>query len=96
MANDVAAQARTGQRDLTNYNATRNTENEGKWLGEQQNLLGDQARGAVMEEGLYGTSVSGQDSTLGTAQTGEDEQEQQNNAELNAGISAAGTFAGGF
>ena len=96
LANDVAAEARTGQRDLTNYNATRNTENEGKWLGEQQNLLGDQARGAGMEEGLYGTSIGGQDSTLGTAQTGEDEQENSTNSMIDAGIGAGGTVASAF
>ena len=96
LANDVASSARAGQRQLTQYTAGQNTANEGKWLDEQQNLLGDQARGAGMEEGLYGTSVSGQDSTLGTAQTGEDEQESQNNAMTGNTIRAVGTGAGAF
>ena len=96
LANEVGSQARAGQRQLTDYNATRNTENEGKWLGEQQNLLSDQREGAGLEAGLYGTSIGGQDSTLNTAQTGEDEQEKANDEMIDAGIGAAGTTAGGY
>lgn len=96
LANDVAENARAGQRDLTQYNAGRDTANENSWLNQQDKLLGDQARGASEEAGLYGTSVGGQDSTLSTAQTGEDEQENENDKMIQAGIGAAGTFAGGF
>jgi hypothetical protein len=96
LANDVAATARTGQRDLTQYNAGRDTANENTWLNQQDKLLGDQARGAGEEASLYGTSVSGEDSTLGTAQTGEDEQEKENDNLLQYGIGAAGQAAGAF
>lgn len=96
LANDEAATARTGQRDLTAYNAGRDTANETTWLGQQDKLLGDEATGASEEAGLYGTSLSGEDSTLGTAQTGEDEQGKENDAEINSGIKAGGTFLGGF
>lgn len=96
LPNEIAAQARAGQRQLTDYTAGRNTENEGKWLQEQQGLFGDQARGASLEEGLYGTSIGGQNSTLSTAQQGMDEQEQSNNGMIDAAIGAGGTVAGGF
>ena len=96
LPNEIASQARAGQRQLTDYNATRNTENEGKWLGEQQNLLSDQREGAGLEAGLYGTSIGGQDSTLGTAQEGEDAQSRLNDQEINDAVSAAGTAAGAF
>ena len=96
LANTVAAGARQGQQDLTQYNAGRNTANETSWLGQQDKLFNDQARGAQEEEGLYGTALGGQNSTLNTAQQGEDAQEGQNNQIIKAGIGAAGTMAGGF
>jgi hypothetical protein len=96
LANTVAETARTGQRDLTQYNAGRDTSNENTWLNQQDKLLGDQASGAGLEAGLYGTSVGAQDSTLSTAQQGEDEQESSNDKLIGQGVSAAGTFAGGF
>lgn len=96
LANDVSENARAGQRDLTQYNAGRDTSNENTWLQQQDKLLNDQGQGARDEAGLYGTSVGAQDSTLSTAQTGEDEQENSNDKLLQAGIGAAGTFAGSF
>ena len=96
LASDVAENARAGQRDLTQYNAGQNTANENTWLNQQDRLLGDQAQGASEEAGLYGTSVGAQDSTLNTAQEGEDYQEGQNNQMINAGIQAGGVAAGAF
>lgn len=96
LANDVAATARTGQRDLTQYNAGRDTANENTWLQQQDRLLGDEATGSAQEEGLYSTSLGGQDSTLGTAQEGEDAETKANDALIQSGIKAAGTAAGGF
>lgn len=96
LANTEASSARQGQRDLTQYNAGAQQQGEQSWLGEQQNLLGDEATGSAQEAGLYGTSVSGQDSTLGTAQQGEDEQEEQNNAMTKAGIQAGAAVLGGI
>jgi len=96
LASDVSANARAGQRQLTDYNATRDTENEGTWLNQQDKLLSDQGQGANIEAGLYGTSVSGQDSTLGTAQEGEDAQEASNDGMIDAGIGAAGAVGAGI
>lgn len=96
LASDVAENARAGQRDLTQYNAGRNTSNENTWLNQQDKLLGDQAQGASEEAGLYGTSVGAQDSTLNTAQQGEDAQTQANDGMIQAGIKAGGQVAGAF
>lgn len=93
LANTVASSARQGQRDLTTYNAGRDTANENTWLNQQDKLLGDEATGSSQEAGLYGTSIGGQDSTLSTAQTGEDEQEEQNNMMTKAAIAAAAGVA---
>jgi hypothetical protein len=94
LANTVASSARQGQRDLTQYNAGRDTSNENTWLQQQDKLLGDEATGSGQEAGLYATSLGGQNSTLGTAQTGEDEQTKANNGLTEAGIKAAGMAAG--
>ena len=96
LANTVASSARQGQRDLTQYNAGRDTANENTWLNQQDKLLGDEATGSAQEAGLYGTSVSGQDSTLGTAQQGADVEEEQNDQMIDAGIKAGGTAASAF
>lgn len=96
LASDVAENARAGQRDLTQYNAGRNTSNENTWLNQQDKLLGDQAQGASEEAGLYSTSLGGQNSTLSTAQTGADAQEKATDGMIDAGIGAAGTVAGGY
>jgi hypothetical protein len=96
LPNEIAAQARTSQRDLTQYNAGRDTANEGTWLNQQDKLLNDQGQGARDEAALYGTSIGGQDSTLGTAQEGEDDQAKLSDQEINAGVGAAGTALGVF
>jgi hypothetical protein len=96
LSNDVAENARAGQRDLTQYNAGRDTSNENTWLNQQDKLLGDEATGSSEEAGLYGTSVGAQDSTLNTAQQGEDEQENANDQMIDAGIAAAGATGAAF
>jgi hypothetical protein len=96
LANTVASSARQGQRDLTQYNAGRDTSNEDTYLNQQDKLLGDEATGASQEAGLYSTSLGGQDSALGTAQQGEDAQEQADDGMIDAGVGAAGTVAGGY
>lgn len=96
LANTVASSARQGQRDLTQYNAGAAQQNENTWLGQQDKLLGDEATGSSEEAGLYGTSLGGQNSTLGTAQQGEDAQEQANDGMIDAGITAAGSVGGAF
>ena len=96
LASDVAENARAGQRDLTQYNAGRNTSNENTWLNQQDKLLGDQAQGASEEAGLYSTSLGGQNSTLNTAQQGADAQEQATNGMFDAAMTGAGSAAGGI
>jgi len=96
LASTVSENARAGQRDMTDYNATRNTENESKWENEKQSLLGDEATGASLESNLYSTSLNGQNSALSTAQQGADAQEQATNGMIDAGIGAVGTAAGGY
>lgn len=93
---EIAEQQRQGQRDLTQYNAGRNTTNENTWLQQQDKLLGDQAQGASLEAGLYGTSIGGQDSKLSTAQQGKDAQEAATDGMIQAGIKAGGAVAGAF
>lgn len=93
---EIAEQRRAGQRDLTDYTAGRDTANETTWLGQQDKLFNDQARGASEEAGLYGTALGGQDSKLSTAQTGMDAQEAADDGMIDAGIQAAGSVAGGF
>jgi hypothetical protein len=58
--------ARQGQRDLTNYTATRDTENEDKWLNQRQGLDKDLLAGADAKAGLYSTATGGQSSDLKT------------------------------
>jgi hypothetical protein len=96
LANTVASSARQGQRDLTGYNAGRDTANENTWLNQQDKLLGDEATGSAQEAGLYGTSVSGEDSTLGTAQTGADEEEQANDQIIDSSLTGAASVGAAF
>ena len=96
LAGTEAEAARTGQRDLTNYNATRDTQNEDTWLQDKQNLTKDQLEGANSEAGVYGTSTSGQSSDLGSM-TQADDAENQMWASLGAGAATgAGTAIAGF
>ena len=74
LAGEAGAQGRQGQRDLTNYNATRDTQNENSWLQQQDQLMGDQISGANSEAGVMGTQLGGQNTNLKTA---EDAQQAQ-------------------
>jgi hypothetical protein len=96
----VAAQeaetARQGQRDLTDYNATRDTQNEDKWLQQRQQLTKDQLSGADASAGLYGTSLGANTSDL---KTEEDAQAAQDAMWAGIGGSVAtgaGTAIAGF
>lgn len=76
IANTEAAAARTGQRDLTQYDAGRDTQNENTWLTQQDKLLNDENAGAEDEAGLYGTATSGRDSALSSLTTADDAENQ--------------------
>lgn len=90
----VAAQnaenARAGQRQLTDYNATRDTQNEDKWLQDQSQLTQDQLAGANSEAGIYGTSEAGRSGSIGNLTT----LQGQDDSLWQAGIGAAGVGAG--
>jgi len=92
LADTVASSAREAQRDLTNYNATRDTENEDKWLKQQDLLMGDQLAGANSEAGVYSTSLGGQNSSLSTEEQAEAAQDAMWSNIAGAGISAGGTL----
>lgn len=96
LANTVASSARQGQRDLTQYDAGRDTANENTWLNQQDKLLGDEATGSAQEAGLYGTSLSGEDSALGTAQQGADAEDAGINGMLDSGLAAGGAVGAAF
>lgn len=64
VAGQVAENARAGQRDLTTYNATRDTQNQDKWLAEQNQLRQQQLEGANSEAQVYGTSTTGRSDSL--------------------------------
>ena len=96
LANTVASSARQGQRDLTQYNAGRDTSNENTWLQQQDKLLGDQQAGANSEAGVYGTSVSGQSSDLGSMTQADDAEQQAERGMIDAGIGAGGAVGAAF
>lgn len=88
---EIASQARAGQRDLTQYNAGRDTENEDKWLGQQDKLLGDEQSGANSEANVYATTQGGANSSLGDFTTAADADQQAKDALISKSIGAAGT-----
>lgn len=96
LANTVASGARQGQRDLTQYNAGRDTSNENTWLNQQDKLLNDQARGASEEAGLYGTALNGQNNSLSTAAKLAEDENAATNGWINKGIDAGTALVGGF
>ena len=96
LAGDEAENARQGQRDLTNYTATRDTQNQDKWQQDQQNLDRDQLAGAQEEGSLYGTAIGGQDSTLGSATTAQDAEDAMWAQMASGAATGAGTAIAGF
>lgn len=94
LASTEAENARQGSRDLTNYNATRDTQNEDKWQNEQQQLDRDQLAGAQEEGSLYGTAIGGQDSTLGSYTQAQDAEDQMWAQLGSAAMTGAGTGLG--
>jgi hypothetical protein len=94
IANTIASTNRQGQRDLTQYNAGRDTANQDKWLQERDNLMRDQLNGAQSEAGVFGTSMGGANNSLN------DITQRQNSADelwgnlAKAAASGAGVAAG--
>lgn len=94
LANTEAEAARQGQRDLTNYNATRDTQNEDKWLNEQQQLDRDQLAGASEEGSLYSTALGGQTSDLKTEEEAQAAQDQMWGGIVGSAMTGAGAGLG--
>lgn len=94
LAADEAEIGRTGQRDLTNYNATRDTQNEDKWLQDEQSLDRDQLAGADASAGLYSTSLGGQTSDLKTEEEADAAENQMWAGLGEAAMTGAGTGMG--
>ena len=90
---EIADQARAGQRQLTDYNATRDTENEDKWLQQQDKLLNDQQAGANSEAGVYGTTQGAASSALGDYTSAANADQQSKNSIIN-GLTQAGGVIG--
>ena len=64
LANEEMETGRQGQRDLTGYNAARDTTNEQVWQGEKQGLMQDELAGTNSEAGIYGTETGGRNNAL--------------------------------
>jgi hypothetical protein len=64
LGNTMASSAREGQRDLTQYNAQRDTGNEDKWLQYKSGLERGQLAGAGSEAGVFGTEMGGANNSL--------------------------------
>jgi len=77
VAGERAKIAQQGQRDLTNYNATSDTQNEDKWLTQQQQLRQQQLEGATSEAGVFGTSASGRGNSLSNLTSAQNNQNDE-------------------
>jgi hypothetical protein len=86
VAAQQAENARAGQRQVTDYNATRDTANTDKWEQDQQRLNEQQLAGANSEASMFGANVSGRSNSL----TDLTDIQQQQNALWQAGIGAVG------
>lgn len=91
VAGQVAENARAGQRQVTDYNATRDTANEDKWLSESDRLRQEQLAGANSEAGMYSTNVNGRNNALGNLTSIQNSQD----AMWEAGIGAVGSVGAG-
>ncbi len=94
IAGTEAESARAGQRDLTQYNAQRDTSNEDKWLQEQQGLLKDQLAGANSEAGVFGTEVGAANNALSNYTSAENAEDQLWASLGGAAATGAGVGAG--
>lgn len=93
VAAERSQNSQNSQRQLTNYNATSDTQNEDKWIADQQSLRQDQLAGASSEAGVYGTSVSGNSDALNNLQSGQNAEDQEW-AQLGSAALGAGGAAG--
>jgi hypothetical protein len=92
LAGTIASSAREGQRNLTDYNAARDNQNEDRWLQQQQGLMKDQLEGANSEAGVYGTSMGGANNSLNALTQREDSMDQMWGNLAGSVIGAGGTM----
>lgn len=76
LAGERTKLAQQGQRQLTDYNATSDTQNEDKWLQQQQQLRQQQLEGANSQAGVLGTTVSGRSNSLSNLQSGQNAEDE--------------------
>lgn len=91
VAAQQAENARAGQRQVTDYNAARDTANTDKWEQDQQRLNEQQLAGANSEEGMFGSNVSGRNNSLDNLTN----LQAQQDALWQAGIGAVGAAGAG-
>jgi hypothetical protein len=89
----LASSARQGQRDMTQFNATRDNQNQDKWLQQQQQLYGDQLAGANSQAGVYGQQMSGASNALNNVTQRQDAQDQMWGGIAQSAVGAAGAAA---
>lgn len=94
LPNEIAANQRDAQRQLTQFTAGRNTENEDKWLGQRDRLFQMQRAGANDYADVFGKSLSGSTSALGDYTSAANEDQQSRNSIIN-GLTQAGGVVGG-
>lgn len=94
LANTEAESARQGERDLTDYNAARDTANEHAWQGEKDQLTRDQLAGAEGYGNLYATQQGAANSALSNYTTAQDAQDEMWAQMAGAAAQGAGTGAG--
>lgn len=94
IAHTLADTARTGQRDLTAYNAGRDTSNEDKWLNQEEGLRRDQLAGANSEADIYGHATGAQNGALNAFTTASDAEDQMWASLAGSAMGGAGTGLG--
>jgi len=94
LANEEAENARQGQRDLTNFNAARDTANLKDWEAQKEGLTRDQLAGAEAYGGLYGTGQGAANNALHDYTTAADEEDQMWAQMAGAAMQGAGVGAG--
>lgn len=96
LANEEAEGARQGERDMTDYNATRDTANLHDWEAQKEGLTRDQLAGASEYGALYGTSQGAANSALGDYTTAQDAEDKEWSDIAGSAIGAGGTALGDY
>lgn len=95
VAAQTAENARAGQRQQDTYDASRDTENEDKWLQQEDTLTGQQLQGANSEAGMFNTEEAGRSNSLTNLSTLQGDEDKLWGSAIGAAGSAAGGAFGG-